>query len=534
MQIDENKRPRSALKAYFAKNAIPTEAQFAQAIDSALNQRDDGIVKAPGDPLSIESEGDAVGLKKAINFYLSFADADPAWSIALRPRATPANPATGRPGFAILDPAGNARLSIDAATGNVGLGTVQPADRLDVAGRVRAGGLSIGPWPANPNGYAFVGSNLLDQAQVGNYALLVGTGSESGTTFLNSPGAIRFRIGNGERMTLTADRLSITPDVTLGGALRIGGSDLYFTETDHNHTGIGNTAGHAAIENARDYGALMILGRNVPRQGGGLNRVVRLWDNLEVNGPLKIVGDVDIHGKHAFRGSDGWLRLNQQGEFPSGTHTPGLFAPNSLNVGAKNGWVDPGAGNCWIRGDLWVEGRIGSRNHSPSPRTPGWGGGLRTWDVEVEATLWARNNVQTGPRDLAEIYFADAELEPGDVVSLVADGDSIAPSAGAADPRVIGIVSSAPGLLLGSLLNRDDLPDDGRTGHPVALLGQVPCKVTDEGGPIRRGDLLVAAPTAGHAMRAPDGGHAPGTVLGKALAPHGAGAGIIDIFVMLR
>jgi hypothetical protein len=65
------------------------------------------------------------------------------------------------------------------------------------------------------------------------------------------------------------------------GALRVGGSDIYFTQTNHNHTGIGNASGHAAIENAADYGALMILGRQTPGK-----RVVKLWDELTVHGGL--------------------------------------------------------------------------------------------------------------------------------------------------------------------------------------------------------------------------------------------------------
>ncbi|HSI41610.1 MAG TPA: hypothetical protein VLA00_13785 [Xanthobacteraceae bacterium] len=525
MQIDENKRPRTALKTYFATNAIPTAAQFAQFIDSGLNQRDDGIVKTAGDPLSIEAAGDEVGLKKALNFYTSFADADPAWSVALRPRANPADARTGRPGWSVNDAAGNSRLSIDASTGNVGIGTVAPADKLEVAGRVRAGALSIGPWPANPGSYGFVGSNLLDQANPANYALLQGTGpGEPGVTYLNSPSRVGIRIANADRLTVAND------GATVLGSLKIAGSDLYFTETNHNHTGFGNTIGFAAIENAASHGALMIIGRSVST--APLRRVVKLWDWLEVNGTLDIVGDVSIRGKHALRGSDTWLRLNQDSAFPNGVHTPGLFAPTSLNVGGRGGWANPGTNNAWIVGDLLVMGRIGAMNLGPGPRTPGWQGGMRTFDLEVEATAWARNGLLTGPRDLAEIYFSAEPLEPGDVVSLAVEGDGIVPAARARDPRVIGIVSSQPGLLLGSLHNVEPV-EDGRTGHPVALLGCVPCKVTDEGGPIRRGDLLTAASRSGHAMRAPDAGP-PGTILGKALAPLAAGNGTIDVFVMLR
>ena len=72
------------------------------------------------------------------------------------------------------------------------------------------------------------------------------------------------------------------------GSLYAGNSDIYFTKTDHNHTGIGNTKGYAAIENAKNYDALMILGRAGTNKG----RYVRLWDYLQVNGSMDVTGDV--------------------------------------------------------------------------------------------------------------------------------------------------------------------------------------------------------------------------------------------------
>jgi hypothetical protein len=339
MQIDENKRPRTALKSYFAKNSIPTEGQFSQLIDSAINQRDDGLVKGPGDPLSIEATGDDVGLKRAVNFYMSFADANPAWTISLRPRRKPSDANTGRPGWSISDSDNNSRLCIDAANGNVGIGTVAPAEKLEVTGRVRAGEAGIGPWPPNAQ-FSYFGSSGLNQSNSGNYALL--QDNSDGRTMVNSPASVHLRIGNADRMTVRDD------GVTVVGSLKITGSDLYFTETDHRHTGAGNAQGHAAIENASDYGALMILGRTTPA-----GRIVKTWDYLEVNGRFNSNGDMAIHGKHAFRGNDGWLRLNQDGAFPHGTHTPRLFAPMSLNVGGAIRWEhDPGAGNIIYAGRL--------------------------------------------------------------------------------------------------------------------------------------------------------------------------------------
>lgn len=135
MKID--KTGRDSLKMYFAKNAVPTAANFEELIAAALNQRDDGIAKQPGEPLSLQADGDDTSQKKLLNFYRNFNDAQPAWTLALSPRGDPRNPATGRNGLGITDCVGAPRLFIDQATGHVGVGTVTPGARLEVAGTLR-------------------------------------------------------------------------------------------------------------------------------------------------------------------------------------------------------------------------------------------------------------------------------------------------------------------------------------------------------------------------------------------------------------
>lgn len=103
------------------------------------------------------------------------------------------------------------------------------------------------------------------------------------------------------------------------------------------------------------------------------------------------------------------------------------------------------------------------------------------------------------------------------------------------DLAVLGVISTAPGMLL----NSDHDSEEGRL-FPVALCGRVPCKVVAENGPIERGDLLTSSSTPGYATKAipveVDGRKVfrPGTVIGKALASLRDGSGTVEMFVSLR
>jgi hypothetical protein len=68
----------------------------------------------------------------------------------------------------------------------------------------------------------------------------------------------------------------------------------------------------------------------------------------------------------------------------------------------------------------------------------------------------------------------------------------------------------------------------------VAIVGIVPCKVTNENGPIARGDLLVTSSTPGYAMRGSDKSMLPGAIVGKALQPFSGVKGKIEVLVTLR
>ncbi|NJO16389.1 MAG: hypothetical protein HC877_11775 [Thioploca sp.] len=75
-----DKKNRDVLKSFFKRNAIPTESNFADLIDSMLNQKD-GIAKLPDTPLSIEADNSSQ--KNVLSLYTKLANDQPVWTLSL-------------------------------------------------------------------------------------------------------------------------------------------------------------------------------------------------------------------------------------------------------------------------------------------------------------------------------------------------------------------------------------------------------------------------------------------------------------------
>ena len=223
-----NRTGRPTLKGYFAKNTIPTAGNFADLIDGVLNQREDGITKPPGEPLSIQA--DPGSQNRAINFYRSFSDPKATWTLSLNPWADPANLANAKAGFSISDATGNSRLFIDETTGNIGIGTVDPGTfQLLVQGAAQFSSVSIGT-PDQKR-------SRLDIAQVARTLPANHPASVNGLyvtgDFAADSNGVEFRHSNGSQgigfgyNTIYATGSNPTQDLNLkpkGGSVNVSGS----------------------------------------------------------------------------------------------------------------------------------------------------------------------------------------------------------------------------------------------------------------------------------------------------------------------
>jgi hypothetical protein len=123
-----------------------------------------------------------------------------------------------------------------------------------------------------------------------------------------------------------------------------------------------------------------------------------------------------------------------------------------------------------------------------------------------------------------------AAAAPG-AVMVLCDSGELTPCTAAYDRRVAGIISGAGGFRSGIIMDKQR---NLANRQAVALIGKVYCQVDATHGSIAVGDLLTTSPTPGHAMVARDPARAFGATIGKALAPHTTGTGLIPVLVTLQ
>ncbi|MCB9810516.1 hypothetical protein H6777_00020 [Candidatus Nomurabacteria bacterium] len=118
-------------------------------------------------------------------------------------------------------------------------------------------------------------------------------------------------------------------------------------------------------------------------------------------------------------------------------------------------------------------------------------------------------STHTGNSDLAETYFSSENLEAGEIV-YTKGGLSVGRADTDTKNKIIGVVSTKPGLLLGY---DDSSLEEGEEVFPIALSGRVPIKLSNENGSIKAGDELTLSSIPGVAMKATSTGKIIGVAL---------------------
>ncbi|UYQ93672.1 hypothetical protein MKQ68_00970 [Chitinophaga horti] len=141
---------------------------------------------------------------------------------------------------------------------------------------------------------------------------------------------------------------------------------------------------------------------------------------------------------------------------------------------------------------------------------------------------------QNSGADVAEAFDVEGSIsayEAGDVLVISTTTDRmVEKSSEPYSTLVAGVYATKPGVLL----TEEDIDTNIDDKAPMGVVGVIPTKVCMEGGPIKRGDMLVTSSKAGYAMKADPDKVKPGQVLGKALQEHLSGEGKIKVLVNVK
>lgn len=137
----------------------------------------------------------------------------------------------------------------------------------------------------------------------------------------------------------------------------------------------------------------------------------------------------------------------------------------------------------------------------------------KVFRIQANGVVHADGAYNSSGADYAEWFYAgNQQLKPGEVVCIdVTRSNAVKRCERDADGNIMGIVSTNPAFIGNSISGAGGIMPPGYA--LVGLIGQVPARVTNEGGEIRPGDALTAASVPGYARKAAAGESTVGVAL---------------------
>ena len=145
-----------------------------------------------------------------------------------------------------------------------------------------------------------------------------------------------------------------------------------------------------------------------------------------------------------------------------------------------------------------------------------------TWNLLGWMDASANNNDNTDGVDIAEFFPSLQGLAPGEVVKIdINNPEHVVRSASAYENMVVGIVSTQPGITLGS---------NNGNAYAIALAGRVPVQISNLSENISAGDYITTSTISGKAMKATG----TGRVIGQSLENWSPSSGKSEIVVFIN
>jgi hypothetical protein len=406
----------------------------------------------------------------------------------------------------------------ESTSGNIGIGTAAPSQKLQVMGTIRTNGLQI---PVNPTaGY------VLTTDAAGNGTWQEPTGS-----------------GGGFDLPYTGEITSSTPALSITNHGTTTNSSAVYARIDGSGGSEGNAAGefvatgtpgHAILAYGDYQSAVHVtysgtVGPAITCNGSG------------TGGASITCSKLGGYGVKGWASNTGSSSNSRGGWF-------GSSSPAGVGVHAEADGDDATALYAETEGAngksvfALATGLSGVAVHAAANSSAGVGliasGGWKSaqfyGNVEIYEHGTTNKVIELGKGlDYAEgfdVVDGQDAVAPGTV--LVIDPENpgrLACSRHPYDSKVAGIVAGANALGSGVRLGA------GQFDHDVALAGRVYCNVVAVDEEIRPGDLLTTSAVPGHAMKVRDADRSRGAILGKAMEPLAKGMkGQILVLVTLQ
>lgn len=370
-------------------------------------------------------------------------------------------------------------------TGNVGIGTLSPAQKLSVVGTVQStsGGFMFpdGSVQTTASGSGFWAANGLNISNTNSGNVGIGTSNPSRKLEVNA----------------TQGVLNVTSSSNANGSVlelrNNTASPVFFGAVNFLNSG-GASVGQVALG-----------GDSSLRFSNSTERM-----RIAADGSVGIGTTTPGRSLHIAAAGDPVLVLQDTGAISTQTGYIGFWNSTSFET-AWVGYGTTGSPHFTINN---------ARTGGNIVLSPGPGGVVSVPILEI-----------TGA-DIAEKFPSSEKLEPGMVAAIdSADAGKLCLARGAYNRCVAGVVSGANdfkvGAVLGNLPGHEDAP-------PIALSGRVYVWCDASSGAIQPGDLLTTSETPGHAMKATERERSHGAVIGKAMERLESGRGLVLVLVNLQ
>jgi hypothetical protein len=344
---------------------------------------------------------------------------------------------------------------------------------------------------------------------IAKYVDAIGTLGEA--AILENAGNVTIPGNLGIGNTSPDGRLSVGDDPVGGDAnftstVAAGGTSAIFSDNTNSELYVRHLSGNM-INFDVDFGNKITFS-----DGGAENVRIDGSGNVGI-GTAAPLRKLDVVGNLLFSAANAEIEFNLGG--------PRIFVPSASTLSFHTGGGTGSAATERMR--IVGNGNVGIGTDNPTQRLHVVGHAMITGDIAVDGNIAAKY------QDVAEWVDATEPLPAATVVAAHPTlANQVRRSTKAYDTTVLGVVSSQPGLLLGVR---------GDSKVMVAQSGRVKVAVDARFGAIKPGDLLVASPIPGVAMRSRPtraGLHRPGTIIGKALEARPTGRGEILVLLTLQ